>query len=543
MILNFYLKKKNILLWGLLLPIFLLVTITCAANASNSHTVYCYVGDDKRGELSASKIDETYWVPVTNVARILNMKVNTFGDEIIVSNNNLTVKIVRNSSAARIGNRLVSLSEIPREVNGKLCLGGRSLNALFQRALGGNSNDLVSFRIEYDPTSPSVNKRNYEPILFDAPEVRPERPAVSETAKPGRSVTTVSKNEPNETIAEISEIRWSINPQRIRVVLACVGKTEPVLKREKERIIVSSAKFPSVIRSEAEDKIQVREEGATLVFSGKWQKADVMVVENPKRIMIEFTFDNTAPPAKPEPVTRDASVGSPNRVNAPASSNIVVIDPGHGGQDPGAVANSVREKDINLAIALKLESALKSKGIKVELTRKTDVYLKLAERTEIANRLNAEVFVSIHANALPKGRSAKGFEIYLMALPTDNDALELAIIENRELVDGKTDVAASDRKTQLLLSILGDMQQNYKVTESTDFAEYLYKAGNQSGLPMRRVAQAPFFVLRGADMPAVLLETGFLTDRSEARLLLQAGYQQKIADAMALGIINYLRRR
>jgi len=536
-------KQKNILLWGLFLPIFLLIATACVVNASNSYAVYCYVGDDKRGELPASKIDGVYWVPIKDVAQILNMRISSAGDEIVVSNNNITVRIVKNSSAARVGNRLVSLSEIPREIKGSLCLEGRSLNSLFQRALGRDSNTLVSFRMEYDPSSSSVSvsRRNNEPILFDAPDVRMERPVRSEAARPARNPTPVSRKEQNGAIAEISEIRWSINPQRIRVVLVCVGKTEPVLKREKDRITVSSAKFPSGVRSEAEDKIQLREEGANLVFSGKWLKADVMVVENPKRIMIEFTFDNTVAQTKTVPEAKDTIVNIPN-FNVPASSNIVVIDAGHGGQDPGAVANGVREKDINLAIALRLESALKSKGIKVELTRKTDVYLKLAERTEIANKLNAEVFVSIHANALPKGRSARGFEIYLMALPTDNDALELAKIENRELVDGKTDAAASDRKTQLLLSILGDMQQNYKIGESTDFAEYLYKAGNQTGLPMRRVAQAPFFVLRGADMPAVLLETGFLTDRNEARLLLQAGYQQKIADAMALGIINYLRR-
>jgi N-acetylmuramoyl-L-alanine amidase len=251
----------------------------------------------------------------------------------------------------------------------------------------------------------------------------------------------------------------------------------------------------------------------------------------------ESSFGDETPQVKSEP---DKEVKKTN-TKAPAKSNIVVLDPGHGGQDPGAVANGIQEKNINLSIALKLEKTLESKGIKVELTRRTDVYLKLAERTEIANKLNAEVFVSIHANALPKGKSARGFEIYLMALPTDKDALELAKFENRELVDGKTNAAASDKRTQLLLSILGDMQQNHKIIESTDFAEVLFKAGNQSGLPMRRVAQAPFYVLRGAAMPAVLLETGFITDKDEAKLLSHSNYQQKIADAMALGIINYLR--
>ena len=93
----------------------------------------------------------------------------------------------------------------------------------------------------------------------------------------------------------------------------------------------------------------------------------------------------------------------------------------------------------------------------------------------------------------------------------------------------------------MLLRILGDMQQNNKISESTDFAGSLLNAGKRNGLPMKRIAQAPFFVLRGAGMPAVLLELGFVTNPNEARLLSQPAYQQKIANAMTEGIMNYLR--
>ena len=120
--------------------------------------------------------------------------------------------------------------------------------------------------------------------------------------------------------------------------------------------------------------------------------------------------------------------------------------------------------------------------------------------------------------------------------------MNLAKVENREYVEGKgMDVANVDRRTEMLLKILGDMQQNNKISESTDFAAALYNAGVIGGLPMKRIAQAPFFVLRGAGMPAVLLEIGFLTNVTEARLLSAPAYQQKIADAMAAGIINYLK--
>jgi N-acetylmuramoyl-L-alanine amidase len=241
----------------------------------------------------------------------------------------------------------------------------------------------------------------------------------------------------------------------------------------------------------------------------------------------------------PGPVTTTVHpVKGPNK-----GVRTVVIDAGHGGKDPGAVANGIREKDINLKVALLMANILKKQGLRVVLTRSTDVYLKLADRTNIAVRENADVFVSLHCNALPKGRNAEGVEIYLMALPSDKHAMELALIENRELVDGGMEKdEASDKRTRTLLKILGDMQQNVKITESTSFAEVLYRTGESRKLPMRRVAQAPFYVLRGAAMPSVLVEMGFLTNLTEASKLKNAKYQQQMAEALSAGIVEFLKR-
>ncbi|HOO86959.1 MAG TPA: N-acetylmuramoyl-L-alanine amidase, partial [Synergistales bacterium] len=115
--------------------------------------------------------------------------------------------------------------------------------------------------------------------------------------------------------------------------------------------------------------------------------------------------------------------------------------------------------------------------------------------------------------------------------------------ENRELAEDNGDsTKAADKRTQTLLAILGNMQQNAKISESTGFAEYLFNGGKAGGLKMRRVAQAPFYVLRGAAMPAVLVELGFLTDRQEAKLLADKSYQRKMADALAGGIREYLKK-
>ncbi len=363
----------------------------------------------------------------------------------------------------------------------------------------------------------------------------------------------------------------------------------------------NSAGVASPFASNVNAEIKAGIDGVDLVFTPKGiTKAEKLVLNNPRRIVFDFfypeeaniigtspkkaetniqlpgqvpqnqtaqtpipsTSERRADPVitsnpSPEPaVTKTPAVLTPpSTITIPTSSQAaqrlgrinngrktIVIDPGHGGKDPGAMDNGVREKDVNLAVGLELQRALTAKGYNVVMTRDTDIYLKLQERTDIANNVNADLFVSVHVNALPNKKSMTGFEIYIMALPTDKDAMNLAKIENREYVEGKgMDTANVDRRTEMLLRILGDMQQNNKISESTDFAAMLYNAGVRGGLQMRRVAQAPFFVLRGAGMPAVLLEIGFVTNANESRLLMTQPYQQRIAAAMSEGIANYIR--
>lgn len=240
---------------------------------------------------------------------------------------------------------------------------------------------------------------------------------------------------------------------------------------------------------------------------------------------------------------KERVVPVPLRASFGSKRPIVVLDAGHGGHDPGAVANGIREKDINLRAALQLGKMLEENGIDVRYTRKTDVYLKLAERTAFANDNKANVFVSIHCNAMPKGKNAAGLEFYIMAPPSDKDAMQLAIYENKEISGGaetSQDIQRADQKTRLLLKILGDMQQNDKINESTSLTEVLHRSANSSGLPMRKVRQAPFYVLRGAGMPSVLIEMGYLTDRAEAMKLNTTEYREALCRSFANGIVTYI---
>lgn len=248
---------------------------------------------------------------------------------------------------------------------------------------------------------------------------------------------------------------------------------------------------------------------------------------------------------EPEPVYQISEPAAPvQKIDVKTSLRpIVVLDAGHGGKDPGAGANGIREKDVTLKAVKILKRKLEARGFDVRATRITDVYLQLGERTAFANDNDANVFVSLHCNAMPKGKRAAGLEFYIMALPSDKDAMRLAVYENKELTqDGNTGEAEkkSDRKTTLLLKILGDMQQNHKIDDSTQFAEALYKSARASGINPRKVAQAPFFVLRGAGMPAVLIEMGYLTDKEDAAKLRSDAYLSKLCDSFADGIAAYI---
>jgi N-acetylmuramoyl-L-alanine amidase len=213
----------------------------------------------------------------------------------------------------------------------------------------------------------------------------------------------------------------------------------------------------------------------------------------------------------------------------------IVIDAGHGGHDPGASAFGVSEADLVLDVSLRLERLLQQQpGMEVVLTRRTDDSVSLDERTEIANRESADLFLSIHANA-SANTSARGIETYFLNFALNEQAEAVAAREN----------AASSRTMNSLPDIIKAITLNNKLDESRDFAASIQRAlirglrpGNKS-LKDLGVKQAPFMVLIGAFMPSALAEISFVTNRQEARLLKTPGYRQKIAEALLAGILRY----
>ena len=215
----------------------------------------------------------------------------------------------------------------------------------------------------------------------------------------------------------------------------------------------------------------------------------------------------------------------------------IVIDPGHGGHDPGTIANGAEEAEIVLDIALRLERLLaKEPGLDVVLTRRTDVFVPLEQRTAIANRQGADLFLSIHANS-SRNTSARGIETYFLSFASSPDAEAVAAREN----------ATSEKAMHNLPGIVRAIALNNKLDESRDLATMVQESmttrlvRTNSGLRSRGVKKAPFVVLIGAGMPSVLAEVAFLTNRPEAALVKTPAYRQRVAEALHAAVMRYRR--
>ncbi|HEY6874634.1 MAG TPA: N-acetylmuramoyl-L-alanine amidase [Geobacteraceae bacterium] len=239
------------------------------------------------------------------------------------------------------------------------------------------------------------------------------------------------------------------------------------------------------------------------------------------------------PAARPEqPVERPkAAVKGIGKVRR------IVVDAGHGGHDPGASgAGGTKEKDVVLQVALKLARKLREElGLDVVLTRSTDVFLELQERTAIANKVGADLFVSIHANA-SLNRNSAGIETYYLNLAKTEKAAQLAAKEN----------GTSLEKVSLLQAVLFDLMANYKLNDSAHLADDVQKAvyrrvsARYPGVKNLGVKQGPFYVLVGATMPSILVETAFVSNEREEERLKDAQYQDTTAEGIMEGIRAYI---
>jgi len=241
-------------------------------------------------------------------------------------------------------------------------------------------------------------------------------------------------------------------------------------------------------------------------------------------------------PAGRKTLTKSTKPAAPVPATLTSGIRKIVLDPGHGGKDPGAVGpGGITEKDIVLNIAKKLALKLRREmGVQVVLTRKDDRFIPLEDRTELANKENADLFISLHMNA-SENTEAKGVETYYLDKTTDEAANRLAAREN----------ATSRKNISDLQFILADMKQNVKLEDSITLAHHLQVSlvggmtkvlGDVKDLGVKK---AIFNVLVGAYMPCVLVEMFFITNRGEGRAMSQTSYQDAMVEALYEGIQKY----
>ncbi len=291
-----------------------------------------------------------------------------------------------------------------------------------------------------------------------------------------------------------------------------------------------------------------RENGIRIVIeTGKVESYNVVEMEEPWRIVIDYYGEKIPEKAavkapekapekakvkaepKPKKTETKKKTGEKQVVKTETKAKkkkIIVIDPGHGGKDPGAVSGKLYEKDVVFRLAKKIEKLSKNyEGIEVKLTRNKDIFLPLEERAAIANTMNGDLFISLHANSF-KDKNVGGMEIYHLDNTRDEYTSKLARVENK----------ISENVT-LLDTILVDMTMSYYVGDSLDYAagigKGLKKDLKKYGVKIRGYNKgALFYVLVGARMPSLLFEIGYITNKTERELFQKDEYLETIAKSL-----------
>lgn len=275
-------------------------------------------------------------------------------------------------------------------------------------------------------------------------------------------------------------------------------------------------------------------------------KKQIMVLEpngdNDYRLVIDFasgTGIGISNVAASTVKTADAVASKTETKSTNTKQRIIVIDAGHGGKDPGCIGKGgTQEKTVVLSVAKKLKNTLTASGYKTYLTRSTDVYLKLGERAEFAEKKHADLFISLHANANPS-RNMKGFSIYTLSeKASDEEAQKLADSENAA---DKIDVDGFEQFSKDIRVALSSLQQRAVAELSEEYANGVAKSMKNASIEQQKgpsVRHAPFAVLRST-VPGALIELGHLSNKNEEKLLKSDAHQNKLVAAIAKSVNSY----
>jgi len=417
------------------------------------------------------------------------------------------------------------------------------------------------------PPSQAVAKRPA------APPPLPNESEATPPAVPDTEVEAVKAAPGEEGLAVVQDLRHWSNPNYTRVVVYVDRETDfmhHLLKKDPAldkppRLYVDLSN--ATLGDGKQKNIPINDDLLSYARAARYTLDSVRVVmdiksfdtykvfslKDPFRIVVDVWGKNGSPgvahgpdreSAEPPPGTAlDRSKKIPRGALAKQFAlgvRRIVVDPGHGGKDFGApgFTPGVHEKDVVLEISKRVARKIREElNLEAVMTRSDDRYLTLEERTAFANTRGADLFVSIHTNASRDPR-AFGTETYFLNLATDDESIRVAAMEN----------ATSTKNISDLSSILSDLLKNAKINESSRLAEMvqysLVKNLNRRGYDRvkdKGVKQAPFYVLLGARMPSILVETSFISNREQCRLLTTAAYQEHLAESIVQGLRAYIR--
>jgi N-acetylmuramoyl-L-alanine amidase len=380
-----------------------------------------------------------------------------------------------------------------------------------------------------------------------------------------KSISTPSNKSTPGGMITVTNLRFWSNPNYTRVVIDAdreasyyhhlLKKDPSINKPQRLYIDLSNSRLGEHIRK----SIPIHDDLLSDARAGQYTPDSVRVVvdiksfetykifslKDPFRIVIDVWGSRGAKKTPTRPPAGTVKKGGkipPGSLAKQLALGVrrVVIDPGHGGKDYGAPGylKGVHEKKIVLQIARRLAKKIREElKLEVILTRTGDRFLTLEERTAFANTKNADLFISIHTNA-SRDRRAYGIETYFLNLATDEEAIRVAAMEN----------ATSTKNISDLQKILYDLMQNAKINESSRLAGYVQsgvvrhlKNKRYSRVKSKGVKQAPFYVLLGAQMPSVLIETGFISNSRECKRLVNPKFQERLTEGIIKGIRSYIK--
>lgn len=395
---------------------------------------------------------------------------------------------------------------------------------------------------------------NDRPLVLDAPvRVRrgvwlvPESFVDRVLPKLAAGRPAVTAQAPRRTAAPVpgvvlEELRFRSYPSFTRVVLETSGPlgytVEPAAPREARIRLaaLAGAAQTEEVRDGFVEEIRFERAGADallrVVFEGAAGTVRTGALADPPRLVLDFVR-----PVEPAGPREGRVEATPLRT--------IVLDAGHGGHDSGAVGpTGLMEKELVLDVTRRVARLVEERlGVKTLLTRETDVFVALRDRTSFANRQRADLFVSIHANA-HRQSGTDGVETYFLSSEaTDSTARQVAALENGAVqLEKPAGRGANTSKVDIVKTILWDLAQSEFQIESERLAEIVHDSMTRSlRIGNRGVKQAGFYVLGGAAMPAILLEIGFVTNPREERRLKEARYRDEIARAILAGIAEYKR--